>query len=249
MAKNHLKYLTNPKEEIPRKIRRTLVSAKLYLDRLKLKFGDDYTDEILPYNWQGKPKRYELINKIIKHKNFRDYLEIGCFRDECFGQIVAENKVGVDPMSGGTIRMTSDDFFAQNSQKFDFIFIDGLHTYEQVEKDIKNSLKCLNEGGVIALHDCMPLSFYSQCVPPVNNIWNGDVWKAIVEARSLPEIDTTICLIDHGVGVMVKRPNRKILDLGNIKFKELKFKDFAKNHKEWFEPIEFEEVLNFVDKI
>ncbi len=75
------------------------------------------------------------------------------------------------------------------------------------------------------------------------------MWKAIVEARTLPEIDTTICLIDHGVGVMVKRPNRKILNFPTgINFKELKFKDLVKNHKEWFDPIEYNETLNFVER-
>ncbi len=249
MAKNHLKYLTNPKEEIPRKIKRTFVEVKSQIERLKLKFDTDFISDVLPYTWKGKQPRYELINNIIKHKGFKDYLEIGCFRDECFSQIQAENKVGVDPMSGGNVRMTSDDFFAQNSKKFDFIFIDGLHTYEQVALDIKNSLKCLNDGGVIALHDCMPLNFYSQCVPPVSNVWNGDVWKAIIEARTFPEIDTTVCLIDHGVGIMVKRPNRKIIDFpAGTNFKELKFKDFAKNHKEWLEPIEYNDALTFIER-
>lgn len=248
MAKNHSKYLTNPKDEIPKKLKKTFVSIKEKVDFFLVKLDPDFTNEILPYKWQDKPFRYDLINEVIEHNNFKDYLEIGCFRDDCFRRIKAENKTGVDPMSGGTLRMTSDDFFAQNTQKFDFIFIDGLHTYEQVALDIKNSLKCLKDGGVIALHDCMPLSFNSQCVPPVSSIWNGDVWKAIIEARTFPEIDTTVCLIDHGVGIMVKRPNRKIIDFPTgTNFKQLKFKDFIKNHKEWLEPIEYNEVLNFIN--
>lgn len=36
--------------------------------------------------------------------------------------------------------------------KFDLIFIDGLHTYEQVKKDYE-WLKYLNEGGYIIFHD------------------------------------------------------------------------------------------------
>ena len=35
--------------------------------------------------------------------------------------------VGVDPLLGGTHRMTSDAFFAANADAFDLIFIDGLH--------------------------------------------------------------------------------------------------------------------------
>ena len=57
--------------------------------------------------------------------------------------------VGVDPFSGGNIRMKSDDFFLQNKQSFDCIFIDGLHEYDQVCKDLENSLNCVNEKGII----------------------------------------------------------------------------------------------------
>ena len=36
---------------------------------------------------------------------------------------------------------------------FDLIFIDGLHHYEQVKKDINNSLKFLKKGGVCIIDD------------------------------------------------------------------------------------------------
>lgn len=54
--------------------------------------------------------------------------------------------------------MNSDDFFNLLKKiniklEFDVIFIDGLHTYEQVVKDINNSKKCLAKDGIIALHD------------------------------------------------------------------------------------------------
>ena len=42
------------------------------------------------------PKRYEIINNIIKYKSYKDYLEIGCFNDENFNKIKIENKIGVD---------------------------------------------------------------------------------------------------------------------------------------------------------
>ena len=52
---------------------------------------------------------------------------------------------------------STNDFFKQNTDKFDLIFIDADHKYEQVKADLLNSLETLNEGGLIALHDIAPL--------------------------------------------------------------------------------------------
>jgi len=40
----------------------------------------------------------------------------------------------------------------KNAQ-FDFVFIDGLHTYEQLTTDLDNYEKSIKTGGVIACHD------------------------------------------------------------------------------------------------
>ena len=42
--------------------------------------------------------------------------------------------------------MTSDEFFIQNKNTFDLIFIDGLHIYEQVIKDIDCRVICGYRG-------------------------------------------------------------------------------------------------------
>lgn len=76
-------------------------------------------------------------------------MEIGCFEDETFNKINIDKKVGVDPISGGNVRLTSDNFFKINKDRFDIIFIDGLHAFEQVKKDITNSLNILNKNGVL----------------------------------------------------------------------------------------------------
>jgi hypothetical protein len=50
-------------------------------------------------------------------------------------------------------RMTSDNFFIDNKNKFDLIYIDGNHLCDFVKKDISNSMECLNENGLIILDD------------------------------------------------------------------------------------------------
>lgn len=53
-----------------------------------------------------------------------------------------------------TLKMTSDEGYdALKFNEWDFIYIDGLHTYEGVKNDIKNFLPLVKKGGVIGGHD------------------------------------------------------------------------------------------------
>ena len=135
------------------------------------------------YNFPDNYFRWDLIEYLIKKYNYTNYLEIGCDRDQLFSKVKIQNKIGVDPFSGGTVRKTSDKFFLENNEKFDIVFIDGLHIYSQVKKDILNSVQCLKPNGIVLVHDCMPDSVGKQAVPRYKMQWNGDVWKAIVDLR------------------------------------------------------------------
>jgi len=199
--------------------------------------------EKLNFDWSRHPNRYEIIQKIIEIKKYKSYLEIGCFKNETFDKINIDKKIGVDPVSGGNIKLTSDEFFKINSETFDIIFIDGLHIYEQVRKDIFNSLKFLNKNGVVLLHDCLPKKVRDQVIPRAHEHWNGDVWKAIVECRTDKNIDTYTCLADQGIGVIFNIPNKKILNLANKNFKKMKFKDYYYNNKEYMNLIEVEDLF------
>ena len=198
----------------------------------------------LNYNWSQFPSRIEIIQKIINQNNFKKYLEIGCDQDENFSKIRVENKVGVDPLRGGTIRSTSDEFFKSNNDKFDIIFLDGLHTYNQTIKDINNSLEHLNSNGIIIIHDCLPKKIWNQIGPRMYGHWNGDVWKAIVESRTLSDIDTYTCVADHGLGVIFKRKNRNLLNLKINNFEKLKFSEYYKNHNEFMNPISHKKLFD-----
>ena len=196
----------------------------------------------LDYNWKDHPSRIDIIKKIIRNKKYKTYLEIGCDNDENFSQISIDKKVGVDPLKGGTLRMTSDEFFSDNKIFFDIIFLDGLHTYEQTIKDIKNSLKFLNNNGVILVHDCLPKKIWNQIVPRMYGHWNGDVWKAIVHARTFDFADTYTCKADHGIGMIFKRKNKNPLKAKLNDFKNLKFSEYYKNHLDYMNPINHKEI-------
>ena len=216
----------------------------LKLNYLYLNFFGEKNIGKIGLDFSKKPSRIKVVQETINRKKYKTYLEIGCFHNELFDNIKCEKKVGVDPYSGGTIRKTSDDFFLSNKENSDIIFIDGLHRYHQVKKDILNSLKILNDGGVIMLHDCLPNSVYDQAIPRCKYIWNGDVWKAIVEFRTLENIDTYTCYADLGIGVVLKRKNRSKLILKRKNFSKLKFNDYYHNFKDFMNVIEFEELQN-----
>ena len=195
----------------------------------------------LEYNFPDNFYRWDLIEYLIKKNNYTNYLEIGCDQNQLFSKVIIDNKIGVDPVSGGNIRKTSDEFFKENNGKFDIVFIDGLHTYEQVKKDILNSVNCLNENGIILVHDCMPDSLGKQAVPRYKMQWNGDVWKAIVDLRQKEDLDIYTCEMDQGIGIISKKKNSSLLSL-NKPIHKIKFKDYFDNYKEYMRVISLTEL-------
>lgn len=51
------------------------------------------------------------------------------------------------------IKLKSDDAYLIIDNKVDFVYIDGMHTYDQVKKDILNYGILINENGFIGGHD------------------------------------------------------------------------------------------------
>ena len=192
-----------------------------------------------------KRNRLDLIKHVIKKNDYKNYLEIGCHNNEVFDKIEIE-KIGVDPISGGNYRGTSDKFFKENVKNFDCIFIDGLHEYNQTKRDILNSIEILNKDGIIILHDCLPPSISHQRVPRTRYTWNGDVWKAIVEARTWEHVDTYTVLSDQGLGLIKKKKNSNVLNIGNTSFKKLKYKFFYENYEKIMRTISYDKILEII---
>jgi hypothetical protein len=93
-----------------------------------------------------------------------------------------ESAVGVDPdpRANADYVVTSDDFFARNTQSFDLIFIDGLHWCEQVLRDCVNAFACLRPQGCVVIHDSLPTTETHQVRENDGvSAWTGDTWKAV----------------------------------------------------------------------
>jgi len=123
--------------------------------------------EINEYKWVGTYSI--LIQSIVKLTNCRRYLELGVANGSNIHMIRdhVETCVGVDLSTELVDRdridfrqMTTDDFFDINQENFDIIFIDANHNWINVRRDFENSLKILNEFGIIILHDTDPVALF-----------------------------------------------------------------------------------------
>ena len=190
------------------------------------------------------------ISKILKNNQIDNinYLEIGCNNNENFDSVMLppKNKFGVDPVSGGNIKKTSDDFFIQNNILYDVIFIDGLHTYEQCQKDLINSLKFLNINGYIFIHDLIPTSWEVEHVPRLNGIWAGDVWKVAVELMESKGIEFQIINVDKGVGVVRKKLKDCDYKKLNIELTNKQFTDFLDNYYNKMPILNYEQIHEYI---
>lgn len=170
----------------------------------------------------------EIIQYLIDKYNYQSYLEIGldnpnnnyllinCKYKECVDPYFDEWTVDANGYMDNNVKrfieekiltyhMTSDKMFAlmPEDKKYDIVFIDGYHNEEQVDRDIINSLKHLNKGGRIVVHDCLPENEFqgSEAVPSESVTWMGTVWKSIPKL-AFNGIDYYVIDTDCGCGVI-----------------------------------------------
>jgi hypothetical protein len=194
--------------------------------------------------------RIDIINGFVKKLKATKYLEIGVQSGDCFRAINCENKVGVDPdgLSAATIIKTSDDFFIENKEKFKVIFIDGMHESDFVYRDIMNSLNCLEEGGIVLMHDCLPTNESMQTIPLQSHHveWTGNTWEAYVKVRTeRDDLEMRVVNCDWGVGIIRKlrddepRAQKLVLNC------EANYANFVNNKQEWMNIINPQTLTDF----
>ena len=89
--------------------------------------------------------------------------------------------------------MTSDEFFAtvDPGTRFDVIFVDGLHLYEQAYRDTINAVRHLSPRGLLLLDDVVPIDELSalrdlgeamrlqRAAGVAHPLWHGDVYRTV----------------------------------------------------------------------
>jgi hypothetical protein len=189
--------------------------------------------------------RADVINALIVRYGYRSYLEIGVNTPAQPGwshdSIQVETKHGVDPNPAveATFPVTSDEFFERHvSRRYDIVFVDGLHLFEQAYRDIVNALAWLNENGTIVVHDTRPEKEITQRRERASDAWHGDVWKAILKLRlEAPELEIFTVDTDEGCTV-IRRGAQPLLQVADPP-EDMYTWDFYEQHRD--------EILQLVD--
>ena len=88
------------------------------------------------------------------------------------------------------IKDTSHSFFQNNNKKFNVIYIDGSHFYDDVKKDFINSMNCLDEGGILICDDFFWFFYKKIDQNPIG---------AILECYEIYKRDLKILFINHQI--------------------------------------------------
>lgn len=162
-----------------------------------------------------------LIISLIKTVGCEKYLELGIWTGDNISEVHKHCNycLGVDNVDNRKHfdydfkLCTTDDFFQNNKEFFDIIFIDANHTFEMVKKDFINSIKILNKFGLILIHDTDPIDqFYidpSQC---------GDSYKITNWIEENYKDLNVITLPIHiaGLTIVNRKNDRRVLNYMKI---------------------------------
>jgi capsular polysaccharide biosynthesis protein len=201
--------------------------------------------------------RAEVVQSFLDLYEQPAYLEIGVNEGATFNHVVAKIKTAVDPNfqcdatnkteNGQRIQffeLMSDEYFgaaAEEHQKFDVIYLDGLHTFEQTLRDLLNSIGRLNPQGVIVIDDVIPNSYHAslpdlrffqlvlQETGSKDMSWMGDVYKLVFFIQSyFQQFSYATVKENHGQLVLWRhrRPasklvDRKIEQIGRLEYCEM----------------------------
>lgn len=136
--------------------------------------------------------------RLLNNFEFRTFLEIGVYQGLTTGLFFESNNnatvVGIDPVARlelfyknypefqnqfRFVNQKSQDVDIQN-QLYDFILVDGDHSYQSSKKDIFESLNCLKTTSVLAIDD-FKLTGVAQAIQDLYNVTND--WVPFLQAE------------------------------------------------------------------
>ena len=192
------------------------------------------------------------INRIAHTIGAKRYLEVGVCQGTTFFQVEVDEKVAVDPVfqfdhrahaASKTIfhQMPSDDYFASMAAgRFDLIYLDGLHTYEQTLRDLLNSLRVAHDDTVWLIDDTVPTNSYAALPDEalcfdlrrqagiVDYAWMGDVFKVVFFVGAMMPDFEILTFTGHGQTVLwrpssrgIPRRSLPLADISSLSFDDM----------------------------
>jgi hypothetical protein len=175
----------------------------------------------------------EFLASLHEELLFDWYLEIGCRLGDSFAPVRGKT-IAVDPFFRAEMNIickkpalhvfqtTSDHFFAtsflaRNDIKLGLSFLDGMHLYEFLLRDLMNTEADSDPKAVIMMHDCIPFN-HAMLTRDLNSLgkgpWTGDVWKLIpILQKWRPDLKITVfdCWFTGVVCISNLDPENRIL--------------------------------------
>lgn len=186
--------------------------------------------------------RHAVMRQLCRLYPEARYLEVGVWRGATFDKVPAPRKVAVDPVfqlkpphgdrtqetHPGTDfhEVTSDVYFSSivgRDEKFDVIFLDGLHVYEQTLRDLMNALDHLSPDGVVVVDDTHPPTHVAALpnrddhfavrdyTGATDKRWMGDIYKLVWFVQTFcPHLSYRTIADNHGQTVFWRRPRTDV---------------------------------------
>lgn len=164
-----------------------------------------------------------LVNSIPNIEQL-SYLELGIGSGENLDTVNSKDKTSVDcdPNTCAQYYMTTDQFFAYNKRRYDIIFVDANHEYEQVLRDFQNALDICDK--FIFLHDLFPVK--EEYTSPDKC---GDAYKLLYYLGKQQHLnyDMRTLVVDCGLTVIRLPINCSYLSPPLAEVKSLSYSDFT----------------------
>jgi len=202
------KKVVEPKAETPVKAKKEKAVKTEYVYALeplpeKQLVTTETFSEMPRHGWNSEPDVCEFIGSLIKMHGAKTVLEIGVFEGETSVKMIdalpqggyyagidindhrkhklERSGVAVDFILGESIKVIK----GMPREHFDFIFVDGDHSWANILPEFKEIERVIAKGGIIAYHDTLHIPDVSELMRYVNHYKYNVVTLNTSEGRGL----------------------------------------------------------------